>query len=364
MRGGPRMVRVRRRPALWIAALLALAFVSSMGLARSGSGQPGRVPGGFFNPHKEALFEGQRGFGGEAERHADDSPAAEQVANRAYPRNYVDDRLAKRSGNSFDAKSSHSSRQTFTTQGAFQAATAAAPGPWQALGPVTANVSGEASQFFDPATQSGPPTQESGRVTALAVDPNCGKSTAPSGAPCRLWVAAAGGGIWRTNDALAAHPTWIAPPDALPTNAFGSLVIDPNDATGNTLYAGSGEPNGSGDSEAGLGLFKSTNGGDSWTVVPGSQDAGINRSIGAIAVDPNNANTIYIGTDVARHGSSSVNGGRRTPPNAPDLGVYKKVGDGAFEFATALHEKTPQSPVDPAAGTGSDWFQGGVNKLE
>src|SRR3954453_1935307 len=153
MRGGPRMVRVRRRPALWIAALLALAFVSSMGLARTGSGQPDRVPGGFFNPHKEALFEGQRGFGGEAERHADNSPAAEQVANRAYPRNYVDDRLARQAGKAFNAKSTKVAGASFTNTQSFAAASAAAPGAWQMLGPVTPNVPGQASQFFDPATQ-------------------------------------------------------------------------------------------------------------------------------------------------------------------------------------------------------------------
>jgi hypothetical protein len=152
---------------------------------------------------------------------------------------------------------------------------------------VTPNVAGEASQFFDPATGTGPPTQESGRVTALAIDPNCGKPSAPAGAPCRLWVAAAGGGIWRTNDALAAQPTWIAPPASLPTNAFGSLIVDANDASGNTLYAGSGEPNGSGDSEAGLGLFKSTDGGQSWRLVAGSQAVALNR--------PNNANAVLRG---------------------------------------------------------------------
>lgn len=147
------------------------------------------------------------------------------------------------------------------------------------------------------------------------------------------------------------------------TNAFGSIYVDPTDSTGNTLYAGSGEPNGSGDSEAGVGLFKSTNGGDSWTLVPGSQSVAIDRSIGSIAVDPNNADTIYIGTDLARHGSSSVNGGRRTPPNAPDLGVYKSTDGGAsFTLLQDLHDKTPQNPANPA--TGVDWFQGGINKLE
>jgi hypothetical protein len=243
------------------------------------------------------------------------------------------------------------------------AALTAAPGAWNAIGPVNTDIPGEAGQFFDLISQTGPSTSESGRVTALAIDPNCGKASAPAGAPCRLWVAAAGGGIWRTNDALAATPAWIAPPNDLPTNSFGSLIIDPNDATGSTLYAGSGEPNGSGDSEAGLGLFKSTNGGASWTLVAGSASVATNRSIGAIAVRPGQPNTIVIGTAVARHGSSSVNGGRRTPPNAPTLGVYVSTDGGAhFTLSTDLQGKTPPNPAP--ASSGVDWFQGGITRLQ
>src|SRR4029079_13764192 len=193
-----------------------------------------------------------------------------QVENRAYPLGYVDDHRALSSRKSFVDKPRKADRSAFATAAAFQQAAPAAPGAWSALGPATGDIPGEVSQFFDPGTQSGPPTQESGRVTALAIDPNCGKASAPAGAPCRLWVAAAGGGIWRTNNALAAKPTWIAPPASLPTNAFGSLVVDANDPTGNTLYAGSGEPNGSGDSEAGLGLFKSNDGGPSGALGRGS----------------------------------------------------------------------------------------------
>ena len=313
------------------------------------------------NPRKEAAFENERG--GEADRKGPQNPVVEQVDNRAYPRKYVDDRLALKSLKAFNAKPSraraararaarvHSARARRLARASISAA-------WQSLGPVTPNVAGEASQFFDLDTQTGPATLESGRVTALAIDPNCDSTE------CRLWVAAAGGGIWRTENALDAKPDWTAVDNGLPTNAFGSLFVDPNDSTGNTIYAGSGEPNGSGDSEAGLGLFKSTDGGDSWSLVPGSDTVGINRSIGAIAVPPGRPDTIYIGTDVARHGSSSANGGRRTPPNAPDLGVYKKVGSGGFVLADDLHGKTPQSPIDPGFSTGVDWFQGGINKLE
>ncbi len=104
------------------------------------------------------------------------------------------------------------------------------------------------------------PTMASGRVTAMAIDPYCGER----GHGCRVWVAAAGGGIWRTDHALAGHVHWTAPTQKLPTNSFGSLYVDPNDRSGDTIYAGSGEPNGSSDSEAALGLFRSRDGGRHW----------------------------------------------------------------------------------------------------
>jgi len=331
--------------------------------AANPAGQTAQEPEGelgYFNPRKEAKFERTVG---EADRGGADNPASEQVDNRAFPRGYVDDKLALKGRKAFDAKPKKLSRSAFRTTRAYQRALIAAPGAWEVIGPVNTNIPGESGQFIDPITLTGPSTSESGRVTALAIDPNCGKASAPAGAPCRLWVAAAGGGIWRTNDALAAAPAWIAPPNDLPTNAFGSLIIDPNDASGNTLYAGSGEPNGSGDSEAGLGLFKSTNGGATWSLVAGSQPVAINRSIGAIAVRLGSPNTIVIGTAVARHGSSSVNGGRRTPPNAPALGVYVSTNGGAtFTLSTDLQGKTPVNPAP--ASSGVDWFQGGITRLQ
>ena len=135
-----------------------------------------------------------------------------------------------------------------------------------------------------------------------------------------MWVGAAGGGIWETDNALAPVPNWRASSNGLASNAIGSIALDPNDASGATLYAGTGEANGSSDSEAGVGLFKSTNFGKNWRLLPGSVAAAKDRSIGAIAVDPTNPNHIFIGTDVARHGASSVNGGRFTPPGAPQVG--------------------------------------------
>ena len=295
------------------------------------------------------------GEGGEASRSGPLTPAAERVEDLAYPRGYVDDQRAQQTERAFARVPAAPQAGSFESGAAFRAA-ARADHRWKELGPFTPRVTGLASQFVDPETLKGPSTQESGRVTALAIDPGCRPGR------CRLWVAAAGGGIWRTTDALAPKPTWIAPDDSLPTTAFGSLLYD---ADHDLLYAGSGEPNGSGDSEAGLGLFRSEDGGAHWTRLRGSVKAATNRSIGAIAVDPRRPRTIYIGTDVARHGSASVNGGRRTPPNAPTLGVYRSTDGGrTFSLEEDLSGRTPANPTPPGAGTGSDWFQGGVNRLE
>src|SRR5947199_7962827 len=90
------------------------------------------------------------------------------------------------------------------------AASAGVGADWGFLGPTTGVAPG-------PTTESLKDSITSGRVTALAIDPSCG---AP-GKGCRLWVAAAGGGIWRTSDALAANVTWTALDEGLPTSVMG-----------------------------------------------------------------------------------------------------------------------------------------------
>ena len=102
----------------------------------------------------------------------------------------------------------------------------------------------------------------------------------------------------------------------------------------------------------------------SWPLVAGSQSVAINRSIGAIAGQARRAGARSTSAPTspatARRRS---NGGRRTPPNAPALGVYKSTDGGAtFSLATDLATKTPPNPAPAASGV--DWFQGGITKLE
>src|SRR5258708_6062845 len=125
---------------------------------------------------------------------------------------------------------------------------------WQELGP--SGVPADATVVND-STAATSATVFSGRTTAIAVAPTCRSSS------CVVFIGAAGGGVWKTSNVLASTPSWSPSNSGIPSNAIGSIVFDPNDATGNTLYVGTGEPNGSGDSEAGVGLSKSTNGGTS-----------------------------------------------------------------------------------------------------
>jgi hypothetical protein len=202
-------------------------------------------------------------------------------------------------------------------------------------------------------------TFQSGRLTAIALSPKCGKRGEDD--ECQIYIGAAGGGIWTAENALSKHPRWHESSQGLTSNAIGSIAFDPTDRSGRTLYVGTGEPNGSSDSEAGVGLFRSTNSGRSWSLVPGSVAVASGRSIGAIAVDPKNADHIFIGTDVARHGSSSSNGGRFTPPAAPQVGLYESFNGGA-SFTLAFSQ--PSDSVLPVTANGGDFFRGGVSNVQ
>lgn len=260
-------------------------------------------------------------------------PEQELYGDRAYPNTYVDYNQTIGAYNAFVSVA----RQANVDAGA----------SWRLVGPVTGNAPA-------PVTYTGRATTVSGRVTALAVSPTCDATL------CRVWVGAAGGGIWETDNGLAPVPAWHASSSGLASNAIGSIALDPNDATGATLYVGTGEENGSSDSEAGVGLYKSTDFGKTWQLVQGSVSVSKDRSIGAVAIDPTNPKHIFIGTDVARHGASSVNGGRFTPPGAPQIGLYEST-DGGATFTLAF-SKTSDS-VDPGSPNGSDFFRGGVSNI-
>src|SRR3954470_7693087 len=299
------------------AALLAGGGSAPRGDARQGGGPRGPERGERFevkDPDKDA-------------KPGTVTPVKEAFVNRAYPRKYIPAAAVQKATRATRGLPTRLPTSQFRRGVRDRAARAAVGADWTFLGPARGFAPG-------PTTESLKDSVTSGRVTALAIDPNCGKPARG----CRLWVAAAGGGIWRTDDAKAADVRWTALESGLPTNAFGALIVDPTDPTGDTLYAGTGEANAI--NQAGLGLYKSTDGGDHWSLVPGSFPVSHDRSIGAVQVDPTDANTIWMGTADGRQGQSSANGGTAVPPGAPPLGVYvSHDGGGTFARAFALPEE-------------------------
>jgi hypothetical protein len=206
---------------------------------------------------------------------------------------------------------------------------------WEQYGP-TENATEPGVLAFSGATNN-----TASRTTALAIDPDCGKDG------CRVWIGASGGGVWRTDDVLAGDPVWKQlKPEQLDQNSVGVLTLDPTDKTNKTIYLGTGEPNRcSSGCEAGVGIYKSTNGGNKWqklaavcvsnatyACVTAGQNAFLGRGIRAIVIDPNDANHIFVGSAQAVRGLSHVigNGGTtRLEPAANEPGLYESHDGGA-----------------------------------
>ena len=237
------------------------------------------------------------------------SAAEEDAAHRAYPLDMIPARAHEVSRATFEDIDSHSGEKD-VEHGR----------PWTLIGPSSALQPGVLSF-------TGADAAFSGRVTALAIAPSC------TAQRCRLWLAAAGGGIWRTERALAADPRWKFLSGGFGTNAIGTIVLDPSDDAGDTLYAGTGEPNASGDSEAGVGIYRSEDGGDTWSLLPGSPAATNGRSISSIVIHPSEGDILYVSTTLGVRGVTSVNGGATSgAPGAPPIGLYKST-DGGTTFA-------------------------------
>ncbi|MBV8208395.1 MAG: hypothetical protein JO041_16540 [Acidobacteria bacterium] len=128
-----------------------------------------------------------------------------------------------------------------------------------------------------------------GRVTAIAVD-----AADPTGNT--ILIGAAGGGIWRSTNALAANPAtveWTPLSDGQPSLAIGALAQQPGNR--NLILAGTGETDNSGDAYYGMGMLRSSDGGTSWQLISGTADGTTSfdgLGFSAIAFSSDNPNLV------------------------------------------------------------------------
>lgn len=139
-----------------------------------------------------------------------------------------------------------------------------------------------------------------GRTRALAIDPNDSAN---------LFAGSVGGGVWMTNDS-GAH--WRPADDLMANLAVCSLVMDPTNS--NVMYAGTGEGFGNIDAIRGAGIFKTTDGGASWVVLPSTQP---NQPAPA----PTNINFYYVNRLAVASDASAVLA-------ATNTGIFRSTDSG------------------------------------
>jgi hypothetical protein len=157
-----------------------------------------------------------------------------------------------------------------------------------------------ASKFKDLKWQFLGPTNISGRVTDVAV-------VAPKGRNYTIYVASASGGVWKTENE---GTTWTPIFENMVTAAIGDIALAPSDQ--NIVWVGTGEHNIFRSSQAGVGVFKSTDGGKTWA----HRGLAGTNTIARIVVHPTNPDVVYVAA-----------GGHEWTKNA-DRGVYKTADGG------------------------------------
>ncbi len=125
--------------------------------------------------------------------------------------------------------------------------------------------------------------------------------------PDIIYIGAASGGVWKTTNGGA---SWTPVFDEQPTQNIGALAIQQSNP--NVVWAGTGEGNPRNSVNLGEGIYKSLDGGRSWKLMGLEKTRNIHR----ILIDPTDPNTVYVGAI-----------GNPFSPH-PERGVYKTTDGG------------------------------------
>ncbi len=162
------------------------------------------------------------------------------------------------------------------------------------------------------------PTNMSGRCVDVDV-------VAHENGSFTMYIASASGGVWRSsNEGITWQPIFF---DQSPATSIGDVAVAPSDA--NVVWVGTGEANIFRSSMAGVGLYKSTDGGDSW------QHRGLSNTftIARIVIHPRNPDIVYV----------AASGHEYT--NNPERGVYK-TADGGNTWSKVLFVDDKTGTID------------------
>lgn len=189
----------------------------------------------------------------------------------------------------------------------------------------------------------------SGRATAVAVDPadNTGNT---------VFVGGAYGGVWKSSNAGPLSPspsqvTWTPVIDNEGSLAVGAIAIQPGNSNpaSSLILVGTGEPNSSADSYYGLGIFRSTDAGSTWSLIQSANSgsrsfAGLGFS--KIAFSTSNRNLVVAAAAAATQGI--IEG--LEVPNTVNRGLYYSTDAGVtWNYASVKDSGTTIAPGSATA---------------
>jgi len=159
------------------------------------------------------------------------------------------------------------------------------------------------------------PTNVEGRITVIAIHPTN---------PNIVYAGTANGGLWKSTNFCS---SWTSVFDNQNTSSIGALAIDP--ANPNILYCGTGEANSLRSYYPGTGIYKTTDGGNSWTLL-GLQNT---YSFGNIVINPANTQVVY---------AAAVGSLRR---KNIERGIYKST-NGGVNWSQSLYLSDSVGAID------------------
>jgi photosystem II stability/assembly factor-like uncharacterized protein len=177
-----------------------------------------------------------------------------------------------------------------------------------------------------------------------------------------FYFGAVNGGVWKTTDA---GTVWTPIFDNQSVASIGAIAVAPSDSK--TIYVGTGESDIRSNLSSGNGVYKSYDGGSTWTHI-GLEDT---RQISRIVVDPQNPNIVYVGALGHAYGPNeqrgvykSVDGGThwmKVLDQGPNVGISDLAicsGNPQILFAGAWNtHRPPWSTYAPIDGPGGGLYR-------
>lgn len=152
--------------------------------------------------------------------------------------------------------------------------------------------------------------------------------------PATFFVGTASGGVWKTtNSGITFEPVF----DDEAVSTIGDITIAPSDPA--ILYVGSGEPNNRQSSSWGNGVYKSMDGGRTWTNV-GLKDT---HHIGRIVVDPKNPDVAYVAAVGHLWGPNRERGLYKTADGGKTWTNTKFINEDTGFVDVAIDPESPQT---------------------